>query len=110
MTESSMATAEAGSDRVNPPVMALPLASLLRAARPVRPLAVLFAPRLVAMLDVGQVRFAGHSKWSKIKHAKGDADRAKSTVNTKISKEIGSAVKGECCTFVHGAGGCERGA
>jgi hypothetical protein len=41
-----------------------------------------------------QLRPAGHSKWSKIKHAKGDADAKKSAINTKISKEIGSAVKG----------------
>ena len=51
-------------------------------------------PKYVPCMDVGQLRFAGHSKWSKIKHAKGDADAKKSAINTKVSKEIVSSVKG----------------
>lgn len=40
-----------------------------------------------------QARGAGHSKWSTIKHAKGDADAKKAIISTKVAREVTSAVK-----------------
>lgn len=59
-----------------------------------RPAAAAWSPSAGVLCTLDAVRFAGHSKWSKIKHQKGDADAKKSAVNTKLSKEIFSAVKG----------------
>ncbi|KAJ1958607.1 hypothetical protein EC988_000203, partial [Linderina pennispora] len=41
----------------------------------------------------GQKRFAGHSKWSKIKHSKGAADVKKGTLFANLSKDITAAAK-----------------
>ncbi|KAI7907217.1 transcriptional regulator TACO1-like protein [Cokeromyces recurvatus] len=40
-----------------------------------------------------QQRFAGHNKWSKVKHTKGAKDAKKSVLYSKISLEIVSAVR-----------------
>jgi transcriptional/translational regulatory protein YebC/TACO1 len=45
-----------------------------------------------------QRRFAGHNKWSKIRHKKAAADQEKSLRFAKLSLEIISAIKG---TFIN---------
>ncbi|KAJ1948297.1 hypothetical protein FBU59_001661 [Linderina macrospora] len=54
-----------------------------------------FQPALSASALVGgQKRFAGHNKWSKIKHTKGAADVKKGTLFANLSKDITAAAKG----------------
>ncbi|RUS13720.1 transcriptional regulator-domain-containing protein, partial [Endogone sp. FLAS-F59071] len=50
-----------------------------------------FAPLAVNVL---QVRFSGHNKWSKIRHTKGAKDAKKSQIFAKLCLEIISAIKG----------------
>ncbi|CEI93160.1 hypothetical protein RMCBS344292_07400 [Rhizopus microsporus] len=51
-----------------------------------------FVPQLLPIC-FQQQRFAGHNKWSKVKHIKGAKDAKKSLLYSKISLEIVSAAK-----------------
>ncbi|KAH7107847.1 YebC-like protein [Auriculariales sp. MPI-PUGE-AT-0066] len=44
-------------------------------------------------ISLTMARASGHSKWSKIKHAKGSADKARGVAFTKLIREIESAVR-----------------
>ena len=46
-----------------------------------------------------QKRFAGHNKWSKVKHVKGVKDLERGILFTKLSKEIQLAVKRWCFEY-----------
>ncbi|KAI9305972.1 transcriptional regulator TACO1-like protein [Cunninghamella echinulata] len=48
---------------------------------------------MVASIWCQQQRFAGHNKWSKVKHTKGAKDAKKSKLFSKIALEITSAVR-----------------
>ncbi|CAO3662526.1 unnamed protein product [Umbelopsis ramanniana] len=53
----------------------------------------LVRPTPLATLQFEQLRFAGHNKWSKVKHTKGAKDAKRGKLFSKISLEIVSAIK-----------------
>lgn len=53
----------------------------------------MFRPFFIRSKGQTQLRFAGHNKWSKIRHAKGANDQQKGRETSRITRQIVSAIK-----------------